>query len=380
MKTISDYWDSAAERPAGFDCLRTALALSIILIHTVLVCYGQEIESAYWLGAMRPVFSFPVPAFFALSGFLVAGSLLRNDISSFIVLRGLRIYPALMVEVIISSLIVGLIFTAYDPGRYFSDPEFFRYLLNAIGWVHYTLPGVFHETPAGPTVNLQMWTIPIELQCYVALTCVGAVSLHRHRVLFGSGVVLVTIAAFIYTVASGVPLIQGIPPKVVFLSFLFGIAFYLFRDRIVVSKIAVIASTIIAAGLVFSETYHVFSPIFISYITVCFGVQNMRIPIFNHLSNYSYGMYLYGFPIQQAVSAAFPDFRHWWFNALVSIPLTLLAAALSWILVEKPVLTHRRAVLAFVTRLRSGIARRTRQVAGGGGAPADTRDQGAPAD
>ena len=69
-------------KSAGFDYLRIGLAVSIIAWRTILVCYGAEAQTPFRTGPFRPLFSVIVPSFVALSGFLVAGSLLRHNISS----------------------------------------------------------------------------------------------------------------------------------------------------------------------------------------------------------------------------------------------------------------------------------------------------------
>jgi peptidoglycan/LPS O-acetylase OafA/YrhL len=56
----------------------------------------------------------------------------------------------------------------------------------------------------------------------------------------------------------------------------------------------------------------------------------------------SYGVYLYGFVIQQTLMATCPWAREWWLNILLSVPLATGIAALSWHFVEKPALELRR--------------------------------------
>ena len=57
--------------------------------------------------------------------------------------------------------------------------------------------------------------------------------------------------------------------------------------------------------------------------------------------DYSYGLYLYGFPIQQAIFAINPALREWYWNLLLAIPCAGMVAVGSWWLVEKPVLARR---------------------------------------
>jgi peptidoglycan/LPS O-acetylase OafA/YrhL len=91
-------------------------------------------------------------------------------------------------------------------------------------------------------------------------------------------------------------------------------------------------------------------PLFASYFTVYLGLLN---PPRNRLvlgGDYSYGLYLYGYPIQQAV-AAFPQTREWWINLAISLPLAIVFAAGSWHLLEKRVLKLR----TWVMRMEDGL-------------------------
>lgn len=69
-------------------------------------------------------------------------------------------------ETLLSALILGPVVTSLTLGAYFSNPEFFRYFGNMIGWVYYFLPGVFLDNPLPRTVNGQLWTLQPEFWCY----------------------------------------------------------------------------------------------------------------------------------------------------------------------------------------------------------------------
>jgi peptidoglycan/LPS O-acetylase OafA/YrhL len=82
---------------------------------------------------------------------------------------------------------------------------------------------------------------------------------------------------------------------------------------------------------------------------VFFGLTNPRKSGFLNGADYSYGIFLYGFVIQQTFVALAPWGRHWWINIAVTIPASALVAALSWRLVEVRALglkTHLAALEA----------------------------------
>jgi peptidoglycan/LPS O-acetylase OafA/YrhL len=78
----------------GFDFIRLALSLSIVGFHSFQLTRGNDWMNAHLHGPLDIVATTIVPAFFALSGFLVAGSMARlNNVRVFLIFRGLRIFP-----------------------------------------------------------------------------------------------------------------------------------------------------------------------------------------------------------------------------------------------------------------------------------------------
>ena len=116
----------------GFNALRLALSLLILGAHSGWVA-GMD-GSHDWVGLQGLFRLSLVPAFFALSGFLVTGSALRTGaVRPFITLRFIRIVPALLVEVTLSALVLGPIFTTYLLSDYFHDIRFLEYFGNVVG-------------------------------------------------------------------------------------------------------------------------------------------------------------------------------------------------------------------------------------------------------
>jgi peptidoglycan/LPS O-acetylase OafA/YrhL len=141
--SIAD-WIRWRGRTSGFDYLRVCLAVGVIVVHSTSVSYGHQSDHAVWGGPQRTLEHLILPMFFALSGFLVAGSLERcPTLVSFFGLRLLRIVPALSVEVLLSAMIFGPLLSAFDLRAYFTDPEFYSYFLNVTGNIHYLLPRCF---------------------------------------------------------------------------------------------------------------------------------------------------------------------------------------------------------------------------------------------
>ena len=337
--TIAERIEATKGKTSGFDYLRIVLAFLVILSHTFTVSLESEARDAFVHSLYYRPFLVVLPMFFALSGFLVAGSLERcSGFKEFYGLRILRIVPALAVETFISALILGPLLTNLSLDTYIEDPLFYHYFFNIVGHIQYALPGVFSNNPIPNIVNSQLWTIPYELYCYIAIGIIGISGLfvRRYTLLgataFLSGLILVGIY-FGYSSAFGLELV---------LDFVLGIGIYKFRDILPWnSKVAIALALLILVLLQFKGGIHL-CIIPLAYLTVYIGLTD---PPRNEVmlsGDYSYGIYLYGFVIQQAVASLGPWAHQWWINGMISIPCAVACAVLSWWYVEKPALKLRR--------------------------------------
>ncbi len=340
--TLADQLSLTNGRPSGFDYLRLILALGVIGWHSSLISYGPVDVDGFWRSVLHPLAMLIVPMFFALSGFLVAGSLERSKtLFGFLGLRVFRIMPALSVEVLLSGLILGPLFTTYSIRAYFADPELHRYFLNIIGHIQYTLPGVFREHPV-QQVNGQLWTVPYELISYITLAILALVGIFRRRHLLLGFLLVFYIGQVANTILRPSTEFQGAGGSSVVMAFVAGLVLYRYRERIVWSGFLFAAMLLVSLALPIVVPKGMrFAAIPIAYITVYLGLMN---PLRNRVvlsGDYSYGLFLYGFPIQQAVFALGPGFREWYSNLLISIPCAVVFAVASWWLIEKPVLGQR---------------------------------------
>lgn len=112
--------------------------------------------------------------FFALSGFLVAGSLERcKTLLTILGLRVIRIYLVLAVEVVLSAFLIGASVTTYPLRDYFTDPLLFHYLRNSFGDIHFFLPGVFQHQPMAGDGELSAPDRSLRALLLRSVDCVG---------------------------------------------------------------------------------------------------------------------------------------------------------------------------------------------------------------
>lgn len=336
------------ERPTGFDYLRISLALAIVCVHSIITSYGATAGAEVWQWPFRPLVGLLLPMFFALSGFLVAGSLFRTtSLVQFLGLRVIRIYPALGVEVLVSALLIGPLLTTVPLKEYFSSSVFYLYLLNVTGEIHYELPGLFGDNPYPNIVNMQLWTVPYELGCYIALFLLGVIGIRKYRWMAPAATGLLMLAYFVVRVAvkkhwAAIAIAGGLPGELLIACFLSGVTLYLYKDIVPWSRPLCAISGVLSASLFGIIPFGDFiaAPV-AAYFTVCVGVTNPRKLGVLQGADFSYGVFLYGFVIQQALASAFPWAREWWINILLCVPAVIGVAALSWRLVERPALNLR---------------------------------------
>jgi len=357
----------------GFHFMRHALAFIIIAHHCRVAVFGVHTtdyagkgsllgaagasDVASWQIAfelLRPGLYALVGGFFALSGFLVTGSALRNAcVKTFFVNRALRIVPALSVEVALSAFVLGPLVTVLALRDYFADPMFLRYFGNIVGFVSFTLPGVFVNNPWPEVVNMNLWTLPPEFWCYFFMIGMMAAGLlGRRNILNGAtiaAVVLLTLCEIIrpdlFSVRADT---THFTVWYTVVMFFFGVAFCLNADKVPLNRALFAAA---AAGyylLTLTNTLGVLSGVCLTYCVVYAGM--IAFPTFDRLikSDLSYGMYLYGFPITQAyvffVGARMAEQGKWTGYAVIllaTLVTTAVFSAVSWKYIEKPALALR---------------------------------------
>ena len=322
----------------GFDFLRVFLAIAVVFDHSYVLLFGGDIIGVVWFG---PLFYLIVPAFFALSGFLVAGSLERSrGLGRFFKLRFLRIFPALCGEILLSALIIGPMLTTYSVKAYFSDPLIRSYFLNLVGYMHFRLPGVFSHNMID-TVNGSLWTVPGELLCYAAIGALGFVKLNQRPFLF----LLFTIAANSAYVGLLYFLHRTFAPSTydTVPYFLAGVSFYLLRARMPL-HIGLFGLCLVMLYFGIHQNFafqKIVGPWPVAYCVAYVGLHSL--PEVSKLlrGDLSYGIYLYGYPLQQVLLQTLGYQQNVFVFFILSAVGAICAASLSWRLIERPALALR---------------------------------------
>ncbi|PZM17249.1 acyltransferase family protein [Rhizobium tubonense] len=354
----------------GFDFLRVFLSLSVLLTHSYLIVLGTD--GPFGAGYAKTFHDALIPMFFALSGFLITGSATRLSLSNFLLNRGARIVPALAMDIFISALILGPLLTTVSLSTYFGSYEFRAYFANLLGLIHFILPGVFESNPFPATVNGSLWTIPFELGCYVLMSFMivsGVISrkwkLLAFAAVIGAIIFGLRMADFNPLTATGIELFNSDGFKTaihhytwplwahIYVYFLVGCVAFIWKEHIPYSiSLFVLALFIVvlSTGDRFGVSTDLTRLVPLVYITVFVGITEIpSVPFFDQ-GDYSYGIYLYGYPLQQALVYLFPRTFSPISHFLVSGVLVTGVAWMSWHWFEKPILRMRKK-FSFTARM-----------------------------
>lgn len=315
------------------------------LIGACLVLYGH---SFIFLGLREPLFlswlplgSLGVNIFFTISGYLIAASW-ENDphLLRFLARRSLRIFPALVVCIALSALVLGPMLTTLSLSDYFKHEYTWGYFRNITLYISYTLPGVFETNRVQHAVNGSLWSLPIEFLLYFVVALLGIAK--GSRWVFASAAITSLIATYFWARHSDMTVIYASDLRQVFLCgtyFWVGAVFYKFDLKRFLS-ISTFALACIA--MICLEAYpallSVAAWLLLPVVVLAFGLSsNSVLTWITQARDYSYGIYIYAFPVQQTIVHYYPNIQIEFYLPICFF-LILVCASFSWHFIESPAL------------------------------------------
>lgn len=330
-------------RDNNFLIIRLLAATAVVVGHSFALSYLECLgctDPGMQLGMPVPVHSLGVEVFFMVSGFLIAASGERNSVKDFYLARALRILPGLLVCLFLMAFVLGPVITSLPLAEYFSQGQVYKYFYSPLlifKDAQFVLPGVtFTPRFQGVSVNGSLWTIPLEMRMYLVLGALVLVARFFRWPASGLTLMALLVSLGLHTLH---PAYADYPFKLV-VCFLAGSAFYSCRAMIPHAGWLLL----LCAGLFLLSKggrFEVFTFATLTiYATLYFAYcPQLRLP--SLVQDYSYGIYLYAFPIQQILAGAMPWAGPYWLM-LAAVPASWLAGYVSWQLVEKPALLMRR--------------------------------------
>jgi peptidoglycan/LPS O-acetylase OafA/YrhL len=332
--------------------LRLIAALAVIYGHAYAIVPAGGHDWVTKITGYAHAGGVAVDFFFLLSGFLVTASVIKRGVFSYLTSRALRLFPALWAYVVIMTLIAGPLLTTLPLGEYLQHPQTWNYLVHlGAGWTtEWFLPGVF-ESNRSHGVNGSIWSVIVEIRMYLYLALFYVLGGFKSRLRFNILVgVLVTL---VWSDVIAIPGIVGSTDKHVALFFVIGCFLHVNRDLIAISPMTILGAFALAAITHGTDKFQ-YAYTFLLTALFCVTAFLKEGHWVDRYGDYSYGVYLWGWPVQQVVTLVAPDASAI-ANALVSMVLSLLLAIASWHLVEQRVLDLKPKVDAMLQRLLKAI-------------------------
>ena len=340
----------------NFDFLRLFFSILVIVSHSYPLLYGNnDREPLMRLSGQMTLGSVSVDMFFIMSGYLIATSWNNTkNARSFALKRVRRIYPGLFVVNLLCFAVLAPIVSPQHFGI-FNPKSIVKFFLNTLRLHGVGQLPVFEDLPWKGVINGSLWSIPFEAWCYAGVVLLGLTALIQKRVVMLSVFILsVLLSTFVHY--------RGITPNGFVLEsifgsaeawvrllpyFLVGIVYSLYSKEIsfnpqyfLPALVIIFLSCFVTAGLT------VTLPTLGAYCL--FGFANQPVRYLRDCAKYgdfSYGIYLYAFPLQQTLVHFYKGWNPWtlFFAALV---LATAFGVFSWHFVESRFLPNRKVQVA----------------------------------
>ena len=330
----------ARGRDNNLNLIRMIAATAVLVSHSYPISLGHAATEPLQDKLGTSLGHVAVLIFFAISGFLIAKSYdTRGDWRTFLLARAARLFPALAFVLLLTVLVGGAFLTVSSADEYWVGAG--SYLLRnlSLAKLQYELPGVFLGNPYGQAINGSLWTLFYEVLCYLAVLIVGLAGLLSNR--FAARALALANLVFL-AVIQFVEIHDRIEALTTLAApFSIGAAIYVWRDKVAFSGYIAALLWVPALALANSNFFPVVFSAALSYNALYLGFAPFKKLLwYNRLGDFSYGTYVFAFPIQQLVASWGISSPHT--NIVLALPIVLVMAALSWHFVEAPSLNFYR--------------------------------------
>jgi peptidoglycan/LPS O-acetylase OafA/YrhL len=343
-----------ADRDNNFNLLRILAAGAVLISHAYPLSLGPGAAEPLERVLGISLGTLAVLTFFAISGYFISQSFHdRRSFTDFAVARVLRIYPGLITVLVLTVLAVGPLFTNATLAVYFTQPETWLYIpKNLRLWnLQYALPAVFEDNPYPGAINGSLWTLVYEVACYAMVAVLGIFGMAANRRYFSSFLVVyavcyLTVPSLLAGDSGHLAALRNL--HLLALPFIIGMSLFQFRESVPIRFPILITLAAVSAVSYGRPGFHELFVLAWSYGVFCLGFLRFQpLLVYNRLGDYSYGTYIYAFPIEQIVVALYRGCTPLVMVTL-SVPLTLLFAVLSWHCIERRALAKRSIVSSWL--------------------------------
>ena len=336
-------------RKNNFDFLRLIFASFVIITHSYPLSGIKECDCLCQISNGQVGFSYiGVKGFFVISGYLIFQSLQRSDnFIDYFWKRVLRLYPALFIVLLLTIILTPFVYHGDIPFYY--NKSLLTYLPNNLSLyrIQYVIDGVFEKNPYKSAINGSLWTIPYEFTMYILLSFL--IIFRKKKIVMQ----ILLLMSFLLLLTGNIFYFEQLKQYGFILSGehlldlgVFFIAGSLLAainiEKIKRKKELLILISILVIASIYFDFYNYSKYLTLPILFILIGLN--PIPyiynIGNKLGDLSYGIYIYGFPVQQTLMYYFK------FNYLelmiFSLFISYIFAYFSWHFIEKNALKLKK--------------------------------------
>jgi peptidoglycan/LPS O-acetylase OafA/YrhL len=340
--------DVSGGRFNNFDFLRLFLATLVIFAHSFVIPYGDKHDATeplhYYTDGQINGGALAVSGFFAISGFLILISFQNSrSMGSYFKKRCARIYPGYIVAFLFCVLVVAPL-SGVSWSTILAPKTLATNLVLPLVFGKPRVEGAFADMP-WTVLNGSLWTIRYEFLCYIMVAALGVLGLLKKPKL----VLALFLAALVMHLLQGryqiredesaikVPGLAASGPWWRFMTyFAAGMVLAVYQQKIPYRLSIAFACAVALAVSTWLGVLWMLLPICGVYILFFFAFYRpLPLQRTAKFGDFSYGVYLYAWPVQQLVFMYSGKTIGPWGLFLIATAVTFVLAILSWHLLEK---------------------------------------------
>ena len=344
----------------SFGILRLILAVTVLFQHS-LALTGNEKFVYFGYFEEADLGSTGVAGFFAISGFLLAGSAQRLSSRKFLVYRIFRLMPGLWFALVVSAFVLVPLASSLGPRNpefkfFLGDDSSLTYVLLNMWLVVFqdSIGNVFSTNPYPLAVNGSLWTLAPEFICYVTVLVLAILT--RRKLVVQSLLLLLAIAmasiVWVLSENSSDALLSTVlhPAAGLGIAFATGSFLSFVLKKRPYRPSPMLALPLLGMWLLLGQSGPL-ATIALAFIVVCLGlsITKSTVSSIGRNTDISYGIYLFHFPVIQAIILCIAI--SWTpLASLTLLPAIALAIAsplawVSWRFIEKPSIGFARTLI-----------------------------------
>jgi len=324
--------------------------LRLLLAYIVVIFHSMNLSGYKYPLAKLFNGHIAVRCFFIISGFLIIRSFWSSySLKEYIVKRCKRLLPAYFLVIIICTLFLSLL-SNLSIIEYFKQKQLIKYLISNIFFMNFlqpSLPGVFIENK-NHAINGSLWTIKLEIGFYLIVPIIANILYKlKTKKRINTFLALLYIFGYIYKFLCLYiskkysnhfmkELAHQLPGYIQYFSvgIFCAINYNLFHRY---------GKYLAIPGMIFLIVYYTigndyFLPIGLMFIIIFIGFNFSILNAIGKIGDYSYGVYIFHFPIIQIlVSLGYFNINKY-VALLVTLGTVFSISYLSWHFIEKKIL------------------------------------------